>query len=50
MAAAVEKIMRDWLARSGHARARAERLFDSRRWVAAHQDIFAGLGKMTKPE
>ncbi len=45
MAAAVEKIMRDWPERSRCARVRAERLFDARQWVAAHRDIFAELGK-----
>jgi glycosyltransferase involved in cell wall biosynthesis len=39
-AAAVGRIMRDWLQRSQAARARAERLFSSNHWVEAHGRIF----------
>jgi glycosyltransferase involved in cell wall biosynthesis len=43
MAAAINRIMREWPLRSCQARARAERLFDAGRWVDAHGRIFRSL-------
>ncbi|MEA3211240.1 MAG: hypothetical protein QOE70_4297 [Chthoniobacter sp.] len=43
MADAVTRLMSEWPARSRAARERAQRLFDSDRWVAAHREIFAAL-------
>lgn len=43
MANAVEHIMREWPEQSRRARQRAERLFDSRRWLQRHAEIFDEL-------
>jgi glycosyltransferase involved in cell wall biosynthesis len=43
VAQAVERIFRDWPARSRAARARAERLFNQKTWVARHEEIFGHL-------
>lgn len=40
LADAVTRSMREWPARHAAARARAERLFDAKRWVAGHARIF----------
>ena len=40
MAEAVERIMSNWTTLSRSARTRAERLFDKREWVRAHEAIF----------
>jgi glycosyltransferase involved in cell wall biosynthesis len=43
VANAVMKVILNWPVRSRAARARAERLFDAERWVAAHRAIFEKL-------
>jgi glycosyltransferase involved in cell wall biosynthesis len=43
VADAVERIMAQRAARSAAARARAEKMFDHRSWVARHHEIFVRL-------
>jgi glycosyltransferase involved in cell wall biosynthesis len=45
MAEAVAVVMQAWPRHSGAARARAERLFDARDWVAKHRRIFEGMAR-----